>query len=79
MVMLKYFIFEVKSANFVPIDHCNFSIDAYKCGPLQNVYVKYLTRQFAWHSKLIFNAMEIVPYDLVTNICRKKVDCKKIR
>ena len=48
-----YFKFGVQFTQLIYVDQCNLAHEDYKCRPLSEVYVKFLLRQFAKHSRLI--------------------------
>ncbi|MCO5591555.1 hypothetical protein L7F22_045542 [Adiantum nelumboides] len=58
-----YFKFGVQFTQLINVDQCNLAPDHFKCRPLSGVYVKFLLRQFAKHSRPIFNATDLMPYD----------------
>ena len=63
-----YFKFGVQFTQLIPVDQCNLAPNAYKCRALSEVYVKYLLRQFAGHSRPVSNAADLMPYDPITKI-----------
>ncbi|MCO5569944.1 hypothetical protein L7F22_023658 [Adiantum nelumboides] len=60
-----YFMFGVQFTQLVNVDQCNLAPDHFKCRPLSGVYVKFLLRQFAKHSRPISNVADLMPYDLI--------------
>ncbi|MCO5566848.1 hypothetical protein L7F22_020530 [Adiantum nelumboides] len=58
-----YFKFEVQFTQLINVDQCNLAPDHFKCRPLSGVYVKFLLRQFAKHSRPVSNAADLMPYD----------------
>ncbi|MCO5550217.1 hypothetical protein L7F22_003699 [Adiantum nelumboides] len=58
-----YFKFGVQFTQLINVDQCNLAPDHFKCRPLSGVYVKFLLRQFAKHSRLVSNAVDLMPYD----------------
>ncbi|MCO5567930.1 hypothetical protein L7F22_021626, partial [Adiantum nelumboides] len=58
-----YFKFGVQSTQLINVDQCNLALDHFKCRPLSGVYVKFLLRQFAKHSRPVSNAADLMPYD----------------
>ncbi|MCO5615124.1 hypothetical protein L7F22_069413 [Adiantum nelumboides] len=58
-----YFKFGVQFTQLISVDQCNLAPDYFKCRPLSGVYVKFLLRQFAKHSRLVSNAADLMPYD----------------
>ncbi|MCO5588735.1 hypothetical protein L7F22_042694 [Adiantum nelumboides] len=58
-----YFKFGVQFTQLINVDQCNLAPDHFKCRPLSGVYVKFLLRQFAKHSRPVSNAADLMPYD----------------
>ncbi|MCO5546609.1 hypothetical protein L7F22_000039 [Adiantum nelumboides] len=58
-----YFKFGVQFTQLINVDQCNLAPDHFKCRPLLGVYVKFLLRQFAKHSRPVSNAADLMPYD----------------
>ena len=67
-----YFKFGVQFTQLIPVDQCNLAPDPYKCRPLSDMYVKYLLRQFAGHSRPVSNAADLMLYDPMTKIPLKE-------
>ncbi|MCO5610290.1 hypothetical protein L7F22_064526 [Adiantum nelumboides] len=60
-----YFKFGVQFTQLINVDQCNLAPDHFKCRPLLGVYVKFLLRQFAKHSRPVSNAADLMPYDSI--------------
>ncbi|MCO5563061.1 hypothetical protein L7F22_016697 [Adiantum nelumboides] len=58
-----YFKFGVQFTQLINVDQCNLAPNHFKCRPLSGVYVKFLLRQFAKHSRPVSNAADLMPYD----------------
>ncbi|MCO5603473.1 hypothetical protein L7F22_057623 [Adiantum nelumboides] len=58
-----YFKFGVQFTQLINVDQCNLAPDHFKCRPLSGVYVKFLLRQFAKHSRPVSNAADLMSYD----------------
>ncbi|MCO5584734.1 hypothetical protein L7F22_038666 [Adiantum nelumboides] len=58
-----YFKFGVQFTQLINVDQCNLAPDHFKCRPLSGVYVKFLLRKFAKHSRPVSNAADLMPYD----------------
>ncbi|MCO5614410.1 hypothetical protein L7F22_068691 [Adiantum nelumboides] len=58
-----YFKVGVQFTQLINVDQCNLAPDHFKYRPLSGVYVKFLLRQFAKHSRPVSNAADLMPYD----------------